>query len=145
MILDQTRGGQRDPDVSPPRDGRIPDVHPTPRTPPNFPGDPTPRTKPSSGSDAHIKNELDRLYAMADSYLLELATRSGGRVARADTLRSLPEAFKTIAEELRTQYSLGYYPANKSRDGSYRKVQVKTSRKDVALRAKPGYRARSGG
>ena len=145
VILDQTRGGGRQPDVSPPRDDRIPDIHPTPRTPPNFPGDPTPRTKPRSDSDANIKNELDQLYAMADSYLLELANRSGGRVARADTLRSLPDAFKNIAAELRTQYSLGYYPANKSLDGSYRKIQVKTARKDIAVRAKPGYRARSGG
>lgn len=143
VILDQTRGGQREPDVSPPREDRIPDIHPTPRRPPNFPGDPTPRTRPRSGSDQSIKNTLDQLYLMADSYLLELASRSGGRVARADTLSSLPEAFKNIAAELRTQYSLGYYPANKSHDGVYRKVQVKTARKDVAVRAKPGYRPRS--
>jgi VWFA-related protein len=87
---------------------------------------------------------LDQLYLMADSYLMELATRSGGRIARADTVSSLPEVFKNIAAELRTQYSLGYYPAKTAHDGSYRKIQVKTTRKEVAIRAKPGYRAPSG-
>jgi hypothetical protein len=43
---------------------------------------------------------------------------------------------------LRTQYLLGYYPTNRAKDGGYRKIQVKTSRKDVAIRARPGYRAR---
>ena len=87
---------------------------------------------------------LDNLYLMADSYLHDLADRSGGQLYRADTVASLPQAFASIAAELRTQYLLGYYPANKNQDGAYRKIQVKTSRKDVAVRARPGYRAKSG-
>jgi len=88
---------------------------------------------------------LDRLYLMADSYLRELADRSGGRVYRADTVGVLPQAFAAIAAELRTQYLLGYYPTNRVHDGAYRKIQVKTSRRDIGIRARPGYRARSGG
>jgi Ca-activated chloride channel family protein len=72
--------------------------------------------------------------------LKELADRSGGQVNRADTLTMLPQAFAAIAAELRTQYSLGYYPTNREKDGKYRKIQVKTTRKDVAIRARPGYR-----
>ena len=87
---------------------------------------------------------LDNLYLMADSYLNDLADRSGGQLYRADTVASLPQAFAAIAAELRTQYLLGYYPTNKNQDGAYRKIQVKTSRKDVAVRARPGYRAKSG-
>ena len=86
---------------------------------------------------------LDQLYLTADSYLKELADRSGGQLYRADTLTSLPQAFGAIAAELRTQYLLGYYPTNKNNDGSYRKIQVKTTRKDIAVRARPGYRAKS--
>ena len=86
---------------------------------------------------------LNNLYVMADSYLKELADRSGGQVYRADTLALLPQAFAAIAAELRTQYMLGYYPSNKNLDGSYRKIQVKTSRKDIAVRARPGYRAKT--
>ena len=88
---------------------------------------------------------LDNMYLMADSYLREIADRSGGQVYRADTVGVLPQAFAAIADELRTQYLLGYYPINRDHDGAYRKIQVKTSRKDIAIRARPGYRARSGG
>ena len=82
-------------------------------------------------------------YLTADSYLKEIADRSGGQLYRADTVASLPQAFAAIAAELRTQYLLGYYPTNKAHDGSYRKIQVKTSRKDIAVRARPGYRAKA--
>lgn len=87
---------------------------------------------------------LDPLYATADAFLNKLAEESGGRVLRADTLASLPDAFARIAAELRTQYSIGYYPGNGSHDGSYRKLKVSTARKNVVVRAKPGYRAPSG-
>ncbi len=95
--------------------------------------------------DDSISAMLDQLYLLADSYLKELADRSGGQVYRADTVALLPQAFAAIAGELRTQYLLGYYPTNREHDGAYRKIQVKTSRKDIAIRARPGYRARSGG
>jgi hypothetical protein len=58
---------------------------------------------------------------------------------RADTLGSLPDAFARIAAELRTQYSIGYYPINKDRDERYRKIKVSTKQKDVVIRARPGY------
>ena len=88
-----------------------------------------------------IKAILDQAYLMADSYLRELADRSGGQVQRADTLAMLPQAFAAIAAELRTQYLLGYYPTNRAKDGKYRKIQVKTTRKDISVRARPGYSA----
>ena len=77
----------------------------------------------------------------ADDYLHKLAEKSGGRLLRADTLVSLPDAFSQIAAELRTQYLLGYYPTNKQRDETYRKIGVKTTRKDVVIRSRPGYLA----
>jgi len=80
---------------------------------------------------------------MADSYLKELADRSGGQLYRADTVSSLPQAFAAIAAELRTQYLLGYYPTNKNDNGAYRKIQVKTTRKDIAIRARQGSRAKT--
>jgi VWFA-related protein len=109
------------------------------RRPPMDPG-PAPSKRPRP--DDSIKGMLDQAYFMADSYLKELADRSGGQLHRADTLSMLPQAFAAIAAELRTQYSLGYYPTNREKDGKYRKIQVKTTRKDVAIRARPGYRAK---
>jgi Ca-activated chloride channel family protein len=84
---------------------------------------------------------LDMAYLTADSYLKTLADKSGGKLLRADTLGSLPDAFAKIAAELRTQYSLGYYPIKKERDERYRKINVTSSRKDVVIRARPGYLA----
>ena len=80
-------------------------------------------------------------YLTADSYLKGLAEKSGGRLLRADTLVSLPDAFSQIAAELRTQYMLGYYPLNKERDERYRTIKVTTVRKHVVIRARPGYLA----
>ncbi len=76
------------------------------------------------GPDDSIKGMLDLAYLTADSYLKTLAEKSGGRLLRADTLASLPDAFSQIAAELRTQYMLGYYPLNKERDERYRKIKV---------------------
>ncbi len=122
------------PDTRPPS-SRDPRDRSDPRTMPGPTRDPQPKNDTVSGM-------LDNLYLMADSYLKELADRSGGQLYRADTVGSLPQAFAAIAAELRTQYLLGYYPTNKAHDGSYRKIQVKTSRKDIAVRARPGYRAK---
>ncbi len=144
--------------------GRYPDDrYPDPRSPdprssdprspdPRFPGDnrfpddrfPDNRNPTSGRSGTRVDSTsvlLDALYSLADKYLNDLATVSGGKLHRADTLVSLPDAFARIAAELRTQYALGYYPSNSSRDGRYRKIQVRTTRKDVVIRARPGYRA----
>jgi Mg-chelatase subunit ChlD len=106
------------------------------------------RTEPPVGSvrraprqDDSISAMLDMAYATADSYLQTLADKSGGKLMRADTLGSLPDAFAKIAAELRTQYSLGYYPLNKTRDEHYRKIKVSSTRKDVVIRSRPGYLA----
>jgi len=143
---------QRDPDTDrfPSPDRPPPTTGPTdPRDGGPTPSDPRDSTRPSSrGSrrnDDSVNRMLDQYYLKADSYLIELANKSGGRLLRADTLGSLPDAFAKIAAELRTQYAIGYYPTNKTRDGQYRKIKVTTTRKGVVVRARPGYRAPSGG
>ena len=107
--------------------------------------DTTDSSRRSRRNDDGVSSMLDSLYATADSYLTELAKKSGGRVVRADTISSLPEAFGKIAAELRTQYAIGYYPVNKTRDGAFRTIKVTTSRKNLVVRARPGYRAPKGG
>jgi hypothetical protein len=125
----------------------IPPIVIQPRDDPNRRNDPYPGpnndpTRPnSSGADAQIKAMLDMAYATADGYLRDLAAITGGKLYRADTLGSLPLAFANIAAELRTQYSLGYYPTNAARDGKFRKVKIRTTRAGIVVRARPGYRA----
>ena len=130
------------------------DRYPSPDRQPPFPGptgapdgrgNPAPPSRGRRSKDDPISLMLDQLYLKADSYLTELATKSGGRLLRADTLGSLPDAFAKIAAELRTQYAIGYYPTNRERDGHYRKIKVTSTRKNVIVRARPGYRAPSGG
>jgi VWFA-related protein len=114
-----------------------------PRNDPTSPtGNPYPTGSPSGRPTANdpVNAELDMLYRIADDYLEEIAEKSGGKLYRADTLVSLPQAFKQIAAELRTQYSLGYYPPKHERDGKYRKIKVATTRKGTVVRARPGYR-----
>jgi VWFA-related protein len=57
--------------------------------------------------------------------LSEIAEQTGGRALAATNLRELPGIAQRIGIELRNQYVLAYSPANKNRDGKYRKVQVK--------------------
>jgi VWFA-related protein len=106
-----------------------------------IPGSTTTTTTSRRSSDDSIGRMLDLAYDTADAYLKALAEKSGGRMLRADTINSLPDAFAQIAAELRTQYLLGYYPLNKERDERYRKIKVTTARKDVVIRARPGYLA----
>ena len=123
-------------------EGRVPGI-PGSR-PESIPGTTTTTTTSRRGPDDSIGRMLDLAYQTADSYLETLAEKSGGRLLRADTLASLPDAFAKIAAELRTQYLLGYYPVNKERDERYRKIKVTAARKDVIIRARPGYLATSG-
>ncbi len=138
---DQTRGPAPTGDPT----ERAPDPNDPDRRGPRVPGIPgttrpdTTNPRPRSGPDDSITAMLDMAYLKADSYLKQLADKSGGRLLRADTLGSLPDAFAQIAAELRTQYMIGYYPLNKDRDERYRKIKVATTRKNVAVRARPGY------
>ncbi|HEV2387613.1 MAG TPA: VWA domain-containing protein [Candidatus Acidoferrales bacterium] len=54
----------------------------------------------------------------------KLADQTGGRVIRVTSEKKLDQAFDELAQELRSQYVLGYYPTNAARDGSFRKVKV---------------------
>lgn len=80
-------------------------------------------------------------YRRGEQYLRDLATRSGARLYDAETLHSLDNAFSSIANELRYQYALSYYPTNAARDGSFRRIRVRVSRVNLVVRAREGYRA----
>ena len=57
--------------------------------------------------------------------LSELSEQTGGRHFTVDNLAELPDVAAKIGIELRNQYVLGYTPKNTTRDGKYRRVQVK--------------------
>ena len=79
-------------------------------------------------------------YERGERYLHELAELTGGRYYDAGRdLGRLDETFRLIAEELRRQYSLGYYPQTEGRPAGRRRIRVRVERPDLAVRARDGY------
>lgn len=78
-------------------------------------------------------------YETGRRYLEELAVKSGGRNFEADSMVSLDSAFSGIAEELRRQYSVGYYPEHVGERGERRQIKVRVMRPGLVVRAKNSY------
>lgn len=79
-------------------------------------------------------------YARGKSYLTELAAATGGKLVRAESKQiGLTAAFESIAEELRRQYSVGYYPATAGNTGERRQIRVRVNRPKLSIRARDSY------
>lgn len=78
-------------------------------------------------------------YEFADQYLRELANSTGGREYRADSLQNMSYAFANVAEELRRQYSIGYYPKRPPQAGQRRFIKVRARQPNLAVRARDSY------
>jgi VWFA-related protein len=76
-----------------------------------------------------------------DSVLRKLSEDTGGRVIEVNRIKDTGAAFQQIANELRTQYLLGYTPANTNLDGTYRRIQVKVREGNYKVQARRGYYA----
>ena len=50
-------------------------------------------------------------------------------------------SYKQIADDLRSQYSLSYYPSNRNHDGRYRQIRVEVKQPGATVRTRSGYRA----
>ena len=74
-----------------------------------------------------------------DTVLRRYAEQTGGRVIEVNRIEDTAQAFREIAEELRTQYSLGYTSSNTRRDGSFRKIKIKIRNQDYKIFARRGY------
>ena len=81
-----------------------------------------------------------QLYNLARKEMSEMARASGGKGFVAGNLQQARAAFAEVANEIGTQYSLGYYPSNKIRDGRFRQIKVEMRGvKDANVRAREGY------
>jgi VWFA-related protein len=77
-------------------------------------------------------------------FLKQLAEPTGGRMFDAGKKRtSLNEIYQTIENELRSQYAIGYVPANQAHDGKYRKLAVKVRPAGMRVSVRRGYYAPS--
>lgn len=106
-----------------------------------FPGSSSSRTvygAPNNGQPLPGTTKED--YERANQYLHAMAERTGGRLHKANDTTQLAQAFSSIAEELRRQYSIGYYPQNGSdQTDERRQIKVSVERPNVAVRARNSY------
>jgi VWFA-related protein len=106
-----------------------------------------PRARPEDYVDFCQMGQFERMQISRDLYNLarremdELAKASGGKNFLAATLPDARAAFARVATEIGTQYSLGYYPTNKARDGKFRTihVEVQGAPEKAQVRAREGY------
>ena len=92
----------------------------------------------------HVILVADPRFGANSSAAKKLAEETGGRVLNASSEKKLMEAFDEISAELRSQYTLGYYPTNSQRDGKFRKIKVETANHDLKVLARKGYYAPKG-
>ena len=73
--------------------------------------------------------------------LKQLAEVTGGQAYLPHSLDEVESTCVGIAHDIRNQYTLGYYPSDIKRDGTYRKVRVETSarREHLTVRTRTGY------
>jgi Ca-activated chloride channel family protein len=88
----------------------------------------------------------------AERALAALTSETGGEayypIARGEngegeerSLTELNQVFGRLADQIRTQYVLGFYSTNDARDGAFRKLQVRLKKPGVTVRARLGYYA----
>ena len=82
---------------------------------------------------------LRKAYERGTRYLQLLAQNSGGRFQYADNLKNLNRSFAGIAEELRQQYSLNYYPKNQSQSRVKRRIRVTVNLPYAVVHARESY------
>ena len=95
---------------------------------------------PANGGGASLPGTTKADYDRADQYLHALADKTGGRLYEANDTAQLAQAFTRIAEELRRQYSLGYYPKKENAEGNERRqIRVRVRQPNLAVKARDGY------
>ncbi len=75
----------------------------------------------------------------AEFVLRQLSQETGGRAFFPNQLADLANVYGQINEELSSQYTVGYTSRNPKRDGSWRRVVVRTTRAGTIARTKQGY------
>ncbi len=86
-----------------------------------------------------ISTNLSNILDNGDRNLRMLAEATGGRAFYPSKLHDLADAFHDIREELRSQYSVSYKPAEFAPNGQYRPIQIVAENKKLRVRAKKGY------
>lgn len=76
-----------------------------------------------------------------EGVLRKMSDETGGHVYKVDRKNTLDVVFQQLQDEMRSQYSISYTPSNDTKDGSYRKIDLKLANKDLKPQARKGYYA----
>jgi len=76
-----------------------------------------------------------------EGVLKQMAEETGGRLLQVDRKNTLDMVFDQIQQDMRTQYAIGYSPTNSKKDGTFRKIDLRTSNKDLKVQVRKGYYA----
>jgi len=69
----------------------------------------------------------------------QIAQQTGGRFFEVSKHQSIDDIYKTIGEELRNQYNLGFTPEHADAENGYHRITLTTSQKDLTVQAREGY------
>jgi len=86
-----------------------------------------------------VRERIMKKYAVSESYMQELAEKTGGRFYRAEGLPDVQQAFAAITQELGMQYSLGYYPKGSATASGQRRIKVRVRQPNLVVRARDSY------
>jgi VWFA-related protein len=86
--------------------------------------------------------DVSEAYYLSREQLKTLSEATGGSIFYANRLEDLSGCYEKVAAELRTIYSLGYYPTNSSHDGGFRKIRLKVKKDNVKVKTRRGYYAK---
>jgi len=87
------------------------------------------------------RDERNRGFSDAEFVLRQLTQQTGGRVFFTRQISELASVYGQIADELSSQYTLGYTSRNPKRDGAWRRIVVRVTAPNASARAKQGYYA----
>ncbi|NNE97457.1 MAG: VWA domain-containing protein [Pyrinomonadaceae bacterium] len=94
----------------------------------------------SRGGYGNVVGIRAKDYALGRQYLLELSGSTGGRIfLPTKTADGLRNAFRGIAEELRHQYNIGYYPEKIGKPGDVRQIKVRVYKPKMVVRNRTSY------
>lgn len=71
----------------------------------------------------------------------QISRETGGRMYEVSKKESVDQIYSQIAEELRTQYMLGYTPDKSNSGSGYRRITLTAKKKDLIVQTRDGYYA----
>lgn len=87
------------------------------------------------------RHSSSEAYALARYQLERMADVTGGRLFKARDAKDLSGIYGQVAAALRTVYSVGYYPSNAEKDGTFRRVNIRVNKPEAVVRSRKGYYA----